>query len=451
MFRKIFLSPAKATVFSFAFLIGSGTLLLLLPVSSVGKSLAFIDAFFTAVSASCVTGLVVVDTGTALSKFGQMVLLLLIQTGGLGIMTISTLLLMIAGKRPGLTGQLVIQDTFTGGSEKKLATVIREVMLFTFVIEAFGAVILFLRFLPEKQMSEAAYCAVFHSVSAFCNAGFALFSDSLIAYQNDWVINLTIALLIIAGGLGFLVLSELKRSAHYKSRIWLHLSLHSKLVLFVSAVLIVLGAFVITLMEWDNTLSPLSAGSRFLSGLFQSVTARTAGFNTIRIGDMANETLFFLIILMFIGASPGSCAGGIKTTTFASLVTLAVSRYKGRSCPQIFKRTISEVSIGKAISQVLISTVVIVLATMVILMSELGEIPHATSRGKFLELFFEIVSAFGTVGLSTGITPELSKTGKLILSLVMFVGRLGPLMIGVAFSRSRAPLFHYAEEGVMIG
>lgn len=248
-----------------------------------------------------------------------------------------------------------------------------------------------------------------------------------------------------------MALSELKRNASYKSRIWHHLSLHSKLVLSVSGLLIVFGALVVTVMEWHNTLASFSIPGRFISGVFQSITARTAGFNTIPIGDMANETLFFLIILMFIGASPGSCGGGIKTTTFASLVTLALARYRGRRRPQIFHRTISNVSTGKAISVVLISTAVIILATMVILMTELGEISHPMSRGKFLELLFEVVSAFGTVGLSTGVTAELSPAGKFILSLVMFIGRLGPLIIGVAFSRTSAPLYHFAEEGVMIG
>jgi trk system potassium uptake protein TrkH len=425
--------------------------LLIFPISSTGKSLEIIDAFFTAVSASCVTGLVVVDTGTALSKFGQMVVLLLIQIGGLGIMTISTLFLLIAGKRPSFTGQLIVQDTFTRGTEKGVPSIIREVVFFTLVIEAVGAAILFIRFFAEKDVMEAVYFSIFHSISAFCNAGFALFPDSFIAYRNDWVLNLTIGFLIIAGGLGFLVLSELKRNAHFKSRIWFHLSLHSKLVLSVSGLLIIFGTFVFAIMEWHNTLASLSVTGRFLSAFFQSVTARTAGFNSIPIGNLANETLFFLVILMFIGASPGSCGGGIKTTTFASLVVLALSRFRGGNHPQVFNRTISNASIAKAISVVLISTTLIILAAMVILMSELGEIPHPMSRGKFLELLFEIVSAFGTVGLSTGITPELSHAGKFILSLVMFTGRLGPLIIAVAFSRNRAALYHYAEEGVMIG
>jgi trk system potassium uptake protein TrkH len=204
-------------------------------------------------------------------------------------------------------------------------------------------------------------------------------------------------------------------------------------------------------LEWHNTLASLSLPGRFLAGFFQAVSARTAGFNTLPIGKMANETLFVLIMLMFIGASPGSCGGGIKTSTFASLIVLGISRLRGHERPQIFHRTIPATSIAKAMSVVMISTVVIGIATMVIMMTELGETPHPMSRGKFLELMFEVVSAFGTVGLSTGVTEGLSEAGKLILSFVMFVGRLGPLVIVLAVSRRDAPHYYYVEEEIMSG
>jgi trk system potassium uptake protein TrkH len=260
-----------------------------------------------------------------------------------------------------------------------------------------------------------------------------------------------ICILIICGGIGFLVLSELKQNLLFNRRRRLRLSLHSKLVLTVTGILLVSSSIMIILMEWHNTLAPLSFPNRFLAGFFQAVTARTAGFNTLPIGEMANETLFILVLLMFIGASPGSCGGGIKTSTFASLVVMGLSRLRGQERPQIFQRTISAASIGKAISVVLISTLVIVLANLIILMTELGETPHPVSRGKFLELLFEVVSAFGTVGLSTGVTAGLGKAGKLILSMVMFVGRLGPLVIAMAVSRSTAPRYYYAEEEIMSG
>lgn len=449
--KALLRSPARVSVLGLAALIFIGTALLMLPAASAASRLSFIDALFTAVSASCVTGLVVVDTGSALSTFGQFVILGLIQVGGLGIMTISTLILLLGGQRTSLVGRVLIQDTFTGGGEKSVREIIKNVVQFTLVIEGVGALLIFLRFLPGRTVGEALYISVFHAVSAFCNAGFSLFTDSLVAYREDWVLNLVICFLIVCGGIGFIVLSELKRNFPFHRRSWSRLSLHSKLVLSVTGILLLVGSLAIIFMEWHNTLAPLSFPGRFLAGFFQAVSARTAGFNTLPIHEMANETLFVLIILMFIGASPGSCGGGIKTSTFASLVVLGLSRLRGQRRPQIFHRTISTASIGKAISVVLISTFVIVLANMVMLMVELGETPHPESHGKFLELLFEVVSAFGTVGLSSGVTAGLSMAGKLMLAVVMFVGRLGPLIIAVAVSRGAAPLYYYAEEEIMSG
>lgn len=444
-------SPARVSIYAFATLISIGTALLMLPAASTTGRLGFTDALFTAVSASCVTGLVVVDTGSALSTFGQLVVLGLIQVGGLGIMTMSTLFLLLGGRRPILAGRMLIQDTFTGSGERSARDITMSVVQFTLVIEGIGALLIFLRFLPGRTAGEALYFSVFHAISAFCNAGFSLFADSLVGYREDWVVNLTICFLIVSGGIGFLVLSELKQNFSFNRRSWSRLSLHSKLVLSVTGILLISSSAAIIFMEWHNTLAPLSLPGRFMAGFFQAVSARTAGFNTLPVGEMANETLFVLIVLMFIGASPGSCGGGIKTSTFASLVVLGLSRLRGRERPQIFHRTISTASIGKAISVVLISTLVVVLANMVMLMIELGETPHPMSRGKFLELLFEVVSAFGTVGLSAGVTAGLSNAGKLILSMVMFVGRLGPLVIAMAVSRETAPRYYYAEEEIMSG
>ncbi len=446
--RVLFRSPARFAIFGFAALIIVGTALLMLPAASAIGNLKFVDALFTAVSSSCVTGLVVVDTGSALSKFGQLVVLGLIQIGGLGIMTMSTLFLLLGGRRPSLVGRMVIQDTFTGGGEQSVPDIIRDVVLFTVVIEGIGASLIFLRFLPGKTVGEALYFSVFHAISAFCNAGFSFFSNT---YRGDLMLNLVICFLIVSGGIGFLVLSELKRKFPFNRRNWSRLSLHSKLVLSVTGILLIFSSLLIIFMEWHNTLASLSLPDRFLAGFFQAVSARTAGFNTLPIGKMANETLFVLILLMFIGASPGSCGGGIKTSTFASLIVLGISRLRGHERPQIFHRTISTTSIAKAMSVVMISTVVIGIAAMVIMMTELGETPHPMSRGKFLELMFEVVSAFGTVGLSTGVTQGLSQAGKLILSFVMFVGRLGPLVIVLAVSRRDAPHYYYAEEEIMSG
>jgi trk system potassium uptake protein TrkH len=358
---------------------------------------------------------------------------------------------LAAGRRPSLSGQLVIKDTFTQSGDRTFRSILRDVALFTCILEGIGMLIMFLRFLPGKDVIQALYLSLFHSVSAFCNAGFSLFAESFVPYQGDLVLNLVLCFLIISGGIGFLVLSELKRQFPVNRRTWSRLSLHSKMVLAVSFTLLISGSLLILVTEWHNTLAPLCVPGRFLAGFFQAVTARTAGFNTLSIGDLANETLFLLILLMFIGASPGSCGGGIKTTTLGSLIVLGFSRFRGHDLPQIFYRTISQESVAKAISIVILSIVVVITGTIVLLATELGDIAHPQSRGKFLELLFEVVSAFGTVGLSTGVTPGLSTAGKLVITMIMFLGRLGPLVIAVAVSRGSSRRYQYAEEGIMVG
>jgi len=449
--KSIFRSPARTAIVAFALLIFSGTILLMLPISSKGAPVGFVDALFTSTSAVCVTGLTVVDTGSTYSLFGQFIIMILIQCGGLGIMTMSTLFIMLAGRRPGLAGQIVVQDAFTHSRDRNILSILKDVFLFTGAIEGVGIVILFFIFIRENSVPRALFLSVFHSISAFCNAGFSVFSDSFVKYRENWALNLVICFLIISGGIGFLVLSELKRKFIVKHRALSRLSLHSKIVLSTTLILIVSGMVFILGMEWQNTLAPLSISGRFQAALFQSVTARTAGFNTLPIGNMANETLFLLILLMFIGASPGSCGGGIKTTSLATLAVLGLSRFQGSDRPRLFNRTISAASVEKAVSVVILSAIVICLGIMLLLITEIGNVPHSQSRGQFLELFFEVVSAFGTVGLSTGITGSLAKMGKVVLSMVMFVGRLGPLVVGVAVSRDTSARYYFAEESIMVG
>ncbi|MCJ7773541.1 MAG: ATPase, partial [Desulfobacterales bacterium] len=323
--------------------------------------------------------------------------------------------------------------------------------LFTFFLEALGAVILFLCFSSRNEPLTALYFSIFHSISAFCNAGFSLFSDSFAGYISNWPLNLTICFLIIAGGIGFPVLSEIRQRFSLKHPTWSRLSLHSKIVLSTTTALLLIGTLLILIMEWNNTLSPLNVFNRILAAFFHSVNARTSGFNTLPIGNMANQTLFVLISLMFIGASPGSCGGGIKTTTLTSLFILGMSRFRGQERPSLFGRTLSEISIGKAVSIFLISALIVCIGIMILLATELGDTPHPLSRGHYLELFFEVVSAFGTVGLSTGITSSLTTVGKLVITLTMFIGRLGPLVIAMAVSRSVIARYHFAEENIIIG
>jgi trk system potassium uptake protein len=446
------IEPTTLSILGFAGAIGVGAILLMLPISSTVKNgLHFVDALFTATSAICVTGLVVLDTGKDLTLFGQTVVLTLIQAGGLGIMSLSTAIMLMVRRRPSLTGFKLVEDTFTHSGDRSLSSLLVDVILFTVIIEGAGCILLFFRFLKGRTVLDAAYQSVFHCISAFCNAGFSTFPDGLMGFRDDWVVNLVVCALIVSGGIGFLVLSELKRNFPFGRQTWLRLSLHSKLVIFTTAILIVGGTVSILIMEWRNTLASLSIPDRILASLFQSVTARTAGFNTLPIGQMANETLYLLIILMFIGASPGSCGGGIKTGTFMTLVVLSVSRLWGHHRPWIFHRSISQEAVGKAVSVVLLSFGVVVAATMLLLTIQLGGAPHSETEGSFMALLFEMVSAFGTVGLSMGVTTHLTAWAKFVITVVMFIGRLGPLVIGVAVSRKRAATYYYAEENIMIG
>jgi len=335
--------------------------------------------------------------------------------------------------------------------QSKALRFLKAIFITAFAIEAVGALFLYLRTAPIAGWEQAAYPAVFHAVSAFCNAGFSLYRDSFVGYREDWIVNGVLSVLIIIGGIGFVVIADVKNRLFNRQVTMKRLSLHSRIALSASAVLILLGTLSILYMEWNNTLSPLSIPGRLLAALFQSITARTAGFNTLNTGMMANETLFILCILMFIGACPGSCGGGVKTTTVAGLLVLGFSRLRGFSRPQVFRRTLTDASMSKAASVVMISSVVIILAVLVLMISELGGISHDQTRGSFLELFVETISAFGTVSLSTGITDTLSVFGRITITVLMFIGRLGPMVIGLAVSRERVNRFQYAEESIMIG
>lgn len=452
--RSRFITPVNLPLLSFALLIIIGTILLMLPAAVNGPLLSPVDALFTATSATCVTGLVVVDTGSRLSLFGQWVVLVLIQCGGLGIMTFSTVLIMLMTGRFSFVQRSVIQDTFTHSPDTRLPSLVLHVVIFTLVLEAAGAALLFLRFSGMYHPGRALYFAVFHAISAYCNAGFCLYSQSLMDFSSDPLVSLTVALLIICGGIGFLVMLELKRVLFrsHKARRARRLSVHSKLVLTLTALLLIAGTLGFLIIEWNHSMARLSLPAKVLAAFFQSVTARTAGFNTLNFGKMANVTLLFTILLMFIGAASGSTGGGIKVNTLGVLFALSRSRLRGEEATSIFRRTLTAETVGRAISVFVVAVIVIYAATMALTVSELGTTIHEESRGLFLELLFEVVSAFGTVGLSVGVTSKLSALGKLILVVVMFVGRLGPLSIAVALSvREPRSTIQYAEENVMIG
>ncbi len=309
-------SPGRISIIGYALLIAAGTVLLLLPVSTVAGHMRIVDALFTAASAVCVTGLTVVDTSGTFTLFGKTVIMLLIQVGGVGIMVLSTIFLLSIGRRVSMTGRMLIRDTYSFTEGNGVLPLIKDVFLFTLIIELAGAAVMFPRFYVSHPVDEAVFFSVFHSVSAFCNAGFSLFPDSFAGFYDDWLINLDICALIILGGIGFVVLTEIKQKFSFSRRCWSYFSLHTKLVLSSTLVLLAISTVIIFLLEWSNTLSDMTLQQKVLASFFQAVNTRTAGFNTVQIGDLTNEALFIMVILMFIGTSPGSCGGGVKVTTF---------------------------------------------------------------------------------------------------------------------------------------
>lgn len=447
------LHPAQLLVLSFAAAIGLGTLLLMLPAAAAGARLGFVDALFTATSATCVTGLVVVDTGTGLSRFGQGVVLALIQLGGLGIMTYSSVFLLALGRRISFRGQALLEDTLGRGERTPVRRLVGHVMLFTLAIEGAGALLLAAAFARTLPPGEALYHGVFHAVSAFCNAGFSLNPDSLMGYRADAPVNITVMGLVVLGGLGFLVLDDAKDAwAHWRAGRVVRLRLHSKVVLSGTAALTLAGAGGIWLFERVNALAGLPWGETALACLFQSVTPRTAGFNTLDYAALSDKTLFLTILLMFVGASPGSCGGGIKITTAALLGALFRARLLGRRRVSLFRRTVPDATVARAVTIAVASFAFATAAIFLLLAAELGPVPHGASGGAFLEYFFEVVSAFGTVGLSTGTTPTLSTAGRLLVTAAMFAGRLGPLTLAVALGmRGERDRLWYAEENLMVG
>ncbi len=449
-------TPQQQLIASFILLILVGSLVLMLPGITTNGRMSYIDALFTSTSAVCVTGLVVTDTGADFTRIGQWVLLALIQLGGLGIMTFSTIFLLMLGRRPSLGHDTVLQDTFAHSPTRNLYTLIVSVVLFTFAVEFMGAALYFVHWIREFPVNDALFISLFHAVSAFCNAGFCLFPDSFTRYQGHVVVNLNTIFLIITGGIGFVVLLELYQrygqSKRKNGRQRRTLSLHAKLTLLTTLILIVAGAVFFFFVEYNDVLRGMNVSNRVLISVFQSVTVRTAGFNTVDFSLLSNSTLFFFVILMFIGASPGSCGGGIKTTTAAVFFALVRSRLRGEIHTRMMNRTIPMGAVARAVAVVISSGLVITVLVIVLLLTQLGGTSHVESRGMFLEYLFEAVSAFGTVGLSMGKTSGLNAIGKLVIIVLMFVGRLGPLTLAFSIRpRETAAPLKYSEEAVMIG
>jgi trk system potassium uptake protein TrkH len=434
-------TPGQVLVVGFAGLILLGSLILMLPwATAPGQTTAYIDALFTATSAVCVTGLITVLTATQWTFFGKVVVLSLIQMGGLGIMTMSALFMLLLGRRFSLKERLVMQEALGLSNLAGLVRLTKYILMVTFLFEGTGALLLFLRFRFDMPSLQAAWFAVFHSISAFCNAGFDLFGDSLVRYVSDWQVSLTIAGLIIFGGLGFFVIVE----AYQVKGHWHKLSVHSRLAIVVTGLLLVTGTLLIYILEYDNpfTLKPLSAGAKWLASFFHSVTPRTAGYNTLPVDKMTPGALLVTIILMFIGASPGGTGGGIKTTTFAVLL-LTVTAITGGSERLAFNKRIPRDTVEKSLAIAFISLSMLVGVVLVLL---------TTEKKPLMDLLFEATSAFGTVGLSTGVTPQLTTVGKLGIILLMYSGRVGPLTLAMALAQHGPhPAVRHPEERVMVG
>lgn len=442
-------TPVRLLIGSFALLILAGTVLLLLPFATpTGQPIGPVDALFTATSAVCVTGLVVRDTGSGFTLFGQGVILALIQLGGLGVMTFSLLIFSLLRGRLSMTSRLILTQTLAGtGLWEDFWPLLRLVFRFTVISEALGALLLFGRWQGELGTGKAAWGAAFHSISAFCNAGFSTFPDGLVSYRGDLVVNVVVSALIIVGGLGYITLFELQRRRARRTR----LSVHTKIALTVSAALLLTGAAAIWIVERRDAFAGMGLGEQALASWFQSVTARTAGFNTVNIGSLAPVTLFVVILLMFVGGSPGSCAGGIKTTTFGVLVLVAWNRLRVRSNVNAFGRTLDRLTIENAVTISITGAVVVVVGLFAVLFVESPD-AAAIGQGAFLRYLFEVVSALGTVGLSTGITEQLLPATRVVVALLMFLGRLGPLSVAGAVAKEDTTRdVRYAEEGVMVG
>jgi trk system potassium uptake protein TrkH len=436
-------------VSSYLIAMALGTLLLEMPWATRSRTISWVDALFTTTSALCVTGLTVVDTGTFFTTAGQVAILCLIQIGGLGIMTFAVFILVSAGWRLSTQQRFCIQESFSTEASDDLRRLVLFVLGFTAVAELAGSAVLAFCW-KDLDLGQRVYFGLFHAVSAFCNAGFGLYPDSLARYYDHGLLNVTVGGLIILGGLGFPVLFEV--TSWLRERKQPRFSLHTRLALLSTAILIGVGLVAFWALERRNCLAGMPLSVQLLVSFFQSVTPRTAGFATVDFARLSNATLMVIVILMFIGASPGSTGGGVKTTSFAVLVGLLWNRVKGSSYNNMMNCTVPEATVGRAVTVFILSVNAVVIVLCLLLVTQSEAVPCEQSRGLFLEYLFETVSAFGTVGLSMGKTAQLNAAGKLILTAMMFTGRVGILTLAYLFSsRERRAVYRYAEETVMIG
>jgi len=454
---KTNLSPPRVLALGFLGLILAGTVLLLLPVSTHGGC-SVVDAFFTATSAVCVTGLIVKDTPVDFTIFGQLVILLLIQVGGLGYMTSATLIPIVTGRRIGLGERVLMKEAMSALTMEGLVRFTKVVFKVTLFIETCGAVFLAICFIPDHGFVKGIYYGIFHSISAFNNAGFSLFPDNLMGYRTNVAVNLVVAALIVMGGIGFFVISDVYAYMNKESR---RLTQHTKLVIASSAVLIVLGTLALLLFEHGNhgTIGGDDLQGKALASLFSSVTARTAGFNTLDFSKMRQVTLFMIMLLMFIGAAPGSTAGGVKVTTFSAIIISLWATVRGKTDAVVFHRTLPEHMVFRAFTIVALSSIFVAASALSLLYVEesAGDIYASLVDSSNRSYIFEVVSAFGTVGLSVGdggsrsLSALFTPMGKFIIAVTMFFGRLGPLTLAFAMLKGEKQRVRYPDGKVIIG
>lgn len=455
-FPKLRLTPARVLVLSYLSLILLGTILLTLPFASSGaEKCSLVDSLFTSTSAVCVTGLIVRDTEYDFSPFGKVVILILIQVGGLGYMTLATTFFLLFGRKISLRERLVVQQQFNQLTLEGLARFAFRVFKVTVVLEVLGALVLSIRFwLKGTAFLKALPYGIFHGVSAFCNAGFSLFSENLSQHASDPVVVFTVSTLFVLGGLGFIVISDVyKRFIRREVR---SLSVHSKFVLLLTLILVLGSALGVGCLEWKGGLAPLSPSGRLMAAYFQGATPRTAGFSTVSIGSLSVPTLFLMVLLMFIGASPGGTGGGIKTTTLGTIALGVWATLRGRRSISLFRRRVPRELMERALMVFVLSLAILVIGTGVLSVTQ----RRALGKRGFVRLLFEEASAFGTVGLSTGsyskpscsLSRDFNPFGKLVIMFTMIFGRIGPLTIGVAaLVPKRKERYSYPDTKILIG
>lgn len=442
-----YLTSSQLTLLGFALLITLGSFALWLPVAVTQPEKShYLTALFTATSAVCVTGLSVVDPGKFYSLTGQWILMLLIQLGGLGYMTLYSLMILAVGKRMSLRDRLAMQQVLDLPGPGGVVRFIRRIFVFTLFIEGMGALLLASVWVPQMGWKKGLYFSLFHSVSAFNNAGFALFSDNLMGFKSNNLVLITISFLVIMGGLGYPVLSELWLRFRDQSKPlrWQYLTLHTRVCLLATGFLLIFGTVVFWIFEASNsrTLASMTPTQQWLNAFFHSVMPRTAGFNSIDIANMTQASLFFSLSLMLVGTNPGGTGGGIKTTTLVVVLLQSISALKGKAEIILFQRQISASTQSKALATILFSILWINLVTLVMTLSE---------KQDLLKVLFEVVSAFATVGLSASFTPMLSPVGQILIITTMYVGRVGVITLGMAlFSGHRQSLLKYPEENLLV-